>query len=195
LAVVLRRIRIMFSFMNDTIAPPRVGAPRTFATSIRLREVLAVHVGVPRARAIIEHLTSVELLPAGSRRFSVPVSPGNAAFALVAAVADAGIASDAACRALRIGAARRYVPGEPTGPTVFEAITAEIEAVLADPTFEPFEWHFALAITKAVDHDGEFELYLPVPPADPTALTLGFKFERVDVLPSGAIVDVAGLWR
>src|SRR5438477_12755223 len=99
--------------MNDIVAPPRVGAPRTFATSIRLREVLAVHVGTARARAIVEHLTSVELLPAGSRRFSVPVSPGNAAFALVAAAADAGNASDAVCRALRIGGARHYVPDAP----------------------------------------------------------------------------------
>ena len=85
------------------------------------------------ARSIVEHLTAIELLPAGSRRFSVPVSPCNAAFALVAAAADAGNASEAAGRAIRVLAHRRYIPGEAPGPTVLEAITAEIEAARDDP--------------------------------------------------------------
>ena len=181
--------------MND-IAPLRVrGAPRTFATSIRLRDILAVHVGPPRARAVVEHLTAIELLPAGSRRFSVPVSPGNGAFALITAAADAGKASDAACRAMRILDQRRYVPGESPGPSVIEAITAEIEAARDDPSFEPSEWHCTLACTKAVDGAGLFYVFLPTPPADPAATTLGFKFERIDVLPAAAIADVAAMLR
>ena len=175
--------------MND-IAPLRVrGAPRTFATSIRLRDILAVHVGPPRARAVVEHLTAIELLPAGSRRFSVPVSPGNAAFALVTAAADAGNASDAASRAMRILSQRRHSPGEPPGLTVLESLTAEIEAG------EPSEWHFALACTKRLDDDGEFELYLPQPVADPAATRRAFPFERIDVLPAAAIADVAAMLR
>jgi hypothetical protein len=100
--------------MSDDVSLRR-GAPRTVGTGIRLREVLAAHVAPQHARAIIDHLTTIELLPAGSRRFSVPVTPGNAAFGLLTAAADAGIASDAACRALRILAHRRFSPDEPPG--------------------------------------------------------------------------------
>jgi hypothetical protein len=165
------------------------GAPKTRATSIRLRERLAAHVGPQRARAVVEHLTSVELLPAGSRRFSVPITPGNAAFALVTAAADAGNASEAACRARRILAYRRHTPNEPPGPTVLEAITGEIEGG------EASEWHLGLAIVKRLSDgvDGEFEIYLPQPPADSTATRYRFPFERTDVLPAAAIADVAAM--
>jgi hypothetical protein len=37
------------------------GAPKTRATSIRLKEVLALHIGPQRARSIVEHLTAIEL--------------------------------------------------------------------------------------------------------------------------------------
>jgi hypothetical protein len=175
--------------MNE-IAPLRVrGAPRTFATSVRLRDVLAVHVGPQRARSIVEHLTAIELLPAGSRRFSVPVSPCNSAFALVTAASDAGNASDAACRALHILAYRRHSPGEPPGLTVLETLTGEIEDGGAS------EWHLGLACAKRLDDHGEFELYLPQPVADPTAIVRRFPFERIDTLPAAAIADVAAMLR
>jgi hypothetical protein len=167
----------------------RRGAPRTLATSIRLREVLAAHVGPQRARAIVDHLTAVELLPAGSRRFSAPITSCNAAFALATAASDAGKASDAACRALRILAYARHTPNESPGPTVLEALISEIEG-----RAEPSEWHLGLACTKRlVDNDGEFELYLRQPPADPTATRYRFPFERIDVLPAAAIADVAAM--
>jgi hypothetical protein len=128
-------------------------------------------------------------LPAGSRRFSVPVSPSNAAFALVTAAADAGNASDATCRALRILAQRWHEPGEPPGPTVLEILTSEIDGAGAS------EWHLGLACTKRLDDQGGFEIYLPQPVADPSAIRRTFPFERIDVLPAAAIEDVAAMLR
>jgi hypothetical protein len=177
--------------MNAYIAPNVRGAPKTRATSIRLKEVLAAHVGPQRARSIVEHLTSIELLPAGSRRFSVPVTAGNAAFALVTAACDAGNAIAAACQALRFLAYRRFVPGEPPGLTVLEALVDEIERG------EGSEWHFSATIVKRLSEaePDAFEVFLPSAPRDPAATELRFRFEHVDTLPAAAIDDVATMLR
>jgi len=117
------------------------------------------------------------------------------AVALLTATCDGGYAPTAFVRAMQIAGCREHEPGRPPGPTVIEAIAAEIEACRRDPDVTPSEWHFGLAATKAVNAEGSFALFLPSPPSDTAAPQLYLQRERQDVLPAYAIRDCADLWR
>jgi hypothetical protein len=167
------------------------GAPRTRATSIRLRDALSDLIGRQRARAVVERMTLDGLLPQGVRRFSTPVSAREAAAALVVAAADAGDAGAAIERAQRLLGFRRFVPGEPPGPSAMEVLVDEIERGSAS------EWHLSDGIVKRLDsaEPDAFEVFLPSAPRDPAATELRFRFEHVNILPAAAIDDVATMLR
>src|SRR4051794_26375624 len=149
----------MFARMTTPNETAVRGAPKTRATSIRLRELLADFVGPQRARAVVERMTGSGLLPQGTRRFSTPISVREATLSLIVATCDAGDALAAIDRAMRVAACERYVgAGEPSGPTVIDALTAAIEAVRDDANVEPREWHFGLACTKELLSGDRFEV-------------------------------------
>jgi hypothetical protein len=169
------------------------GAPRTRCTVIRLRDVLGDLVGRQRARSLIEYMAKIDDAMRGARRLSAPVTPRQAALALLVAACDAGTASAAFSRALAIADARHYEPGAPPGQTVLDGIEAEIKGCCDDADFEPAEWHLGSSASKAVDGVGEFRLFM-LAVADPDARRFMLPYERIDVLPASSISAVAELW-